>query len=61
MDTGRDETSSTSCSWSHQLSWLRALVAALRSPPTPRSPIMASALIVLFLGCWLAGQSGLSG
>ncbi|KAG6925916.1 hypothetical protein G0U57_013091, partial [Chelydra serpentina] len=25
------------------------------------APIMASALMILFLGCWLAGQSGVSG
>ncbi|XP_067408503.1 immunoglobulin superfamily member 1-like [Emydura macquarii macquarii] len=34
-----------------------ALVAALRSP---HCPIMASGLIVLLLGCWLPGRSGVS-
>ncbi|XP_065427768.1 T-cell-interacting, activating receptor on myeloid cells protein 1-like [Chrysemys picta bellii] len=47
----------TRASGSVQLS-TRMLVAALRGP---HCPFMASALTVLLLGCWLAGQSGVWG
>ncbi|KAM9112908.1 uncharacterized protein ACDP82_019765 [Pangshura tecta] len=65
MDTGREDTSSASCSWSQRVPylgvsgvWLQGVGGSAEEPLA--APIMAFVLTILLLGCWLAGQSGVS-
>nr|XP_025037208.1 immunoglobulin superfamily member 1-like isoform X3 [Pelodiscus sinensis] len=60
---GREATLSTSCSQSDQTSTYLGLgmAALVAAPRGPSLSIMASAPTVLFLGCWLAGHSGVWG